>query len=152
MNKIHFSGVTNTKMATVLATMGVALKKPGIYITYDKDNPRSTGGQAHFLFEDLAAVDVLSKVYEASEADAELEGYLEDLIFKLDASDHAELETKIRNAIIVYGRKFLDNYQSVVRSLKEDIAKYVVIGGTPVFDRHGHFAGVQDFTVKGVKE
>jgi len=147
-----WSGITNTKLATVLATMGMPLRKPGVYITYDKENPRSSGGTAHFLFEASPRLSKLSSVYNDGKADSELDQYLDHTLrFKLSPEDLEELESKIRDALMVYGRKFLDNYQVIVKGLKDDIAKYVVIGGTPVFGPDGRFAGMQDFTVKGTK-
>jgi hypothetical protein len=152
-NPAIFSGITNTKLATVLATMGLPLRKHGVYITYDKENPKSSGGTAHFLFEDSIQnrVGKLSEIYNEGKADEDLDNYLEVLKATMPPAAFEELESKITDALIVYGRKFLDNYQIFVKSLKSDIAKYVVTGGTPVFDSLGNYAGIKDFTLRSVK-
>jgi hypothetical protein len=148
--------VTNTKKATVLATLGLHLAKPGIFIIYDFEHPKSTGGIAHFLFESNLAniVQQCLKVYDAGTADGDLENFINSYKGKSQVLDEfiAKLEPAIREALIVHGRKFLDNYQCIVKSLKTDIAAYVKTGGTPVFDQHGKFAGIQDFSLKGVRK
>ena len=148
--------VTSSKKATVLLTLGLPLAKPGVFILYDKEHPGSSGGVAHFLFESNLAniVQKCLRVYDAGTADGDLENFINSYKGKSAELDEfiAKLEPGIRNALIVHGRKFLDNYQAVVKSLKEDIAAYVMTGGTPVFDQHGKFAGIQDFTLKGVRK
>lgn len=147
--------VTNTKQATVLITLGLPLAKPGVFILYDKDNPGSSGGVAHFLFESNVANAVRQylRVYDEGQADGELDNFFASHRGKSPEIDDfiRQLEPVIRNALIVYGRRFLDNYQVVVKSLKTDIAAYVKTGGTPIYDQHGQFAGIQDFTLKGVR-
>jgi hypothetical protein len=144
--------ITNTKQATVLATLGLALRKPGIFITYDKANPQSSGGTAHFLFETVMAAKVLQYVaiYEEGKSDSELDEFVDRLRNLIDASLIAELEIKISHALITYGRRFLDNYTEIVKSLKHDTGRFSVVGGTPVFS-HGKLVAIEDFTVKGVK-
>jgi hypothetical protein len=148
--------VTNTKKATVLITLGLALAKPGVFILYDKDNPKSTGGVAHFLFESNLAnlVRQCLRTYDDGRADGDLENFLNAAKGRSPELGEfiRELEPVIRDALLVYGRRFLDNYQVIVKSLKTDIAAYVKTGGTPVYDQHGKFAGIQDFSLKGVKK
>ena len=148
--------VTNTKKATVLVTLGLPLAKPGVFILYDSDHPKSTGGIAHFLFQSNLAnvVRQCLRTYDEGRADADLESLLNSYRGKSPEIDAfiAKLEPAIRDALIVHGRKFLDNYQVIVKSLKTDIAAYVKTGGTPVFDQEGKFAGIQDFSVKGVRK
>jgi hypothetical protein len=149
--------VTNTKKATVLLTLGLPLAKPGVFILYDQEHPKeSTGGLAHFLFESNLAnvVQQCLKVYEIGTADGDLENFIDSYKGKSPELDQfiGQLEPAIRNALIVHGRKFLDNYQAIIKSLKTDIAAYVKTGGTPVFDQQGKFAGIQDFKVKGVRK
>lgn len=148
--------VTNTKKATVLITLGLALAKPGVFILYDKENPKSSGGVAHFLFESNLAnlVRQCLRIYDEGRADGDLENFINAAKGKSPEVDDfiRALEPVIRDALLVYGRRFLDNYQVIVKSLKTDIAAYVKTGGTPVYDRHGKFAGIQDFSVKGVRK
>jgi hypothetical protein len=148
--------VTNTKKACVLATLGLPLAKPGVFILYDAEHPKSTGGVAHFLFQSNIAnvVRQCLRIYDEGRADGDLENLLNSYRGKSPEIDAfiRELEPAIRDALIVNGRKFLDNYQVIVKSLKTDIAAYVKTGGTPVFDQEGKFAGIQDFSVKGVRK
>lgn len=148
--------VTNVKKATVLLTLGLPLAKPGVFILYDAEHPKeSTGGLAHFLFQSNVAniVRQYLRTYDDGQADGHLEVFLDAHKGKsreLDDFIH-ELEPIIRDALLVHGRKFLDNYTVVVGSLKTEIAAYVKTGGTPVYDQHGRYAGIQDFKLKGIR-
>jgi hypothetical protein len=148
--------VTNVKKATVLMTLGLALSKPGVFILYDKDHPMTSGGVAHFLFQSNLGniVRQCLQVYDAGTADGDLENFINSAKGKSAELDAfiAKLEPAIRDALIVHGRKFLDNYQVIVHSLKTEIASYVKTGGTPIYDQQGHFAGIQDFSLKGVRK
>ena len=148
--------VTNTKKATVLATLGFKFREDGaIFITYDENNPVSSGGTAHFLFESSIANDVQKalRTYDAGTADADLETFIEGWQGESPEVDAfiKELVPAIRDALIVNGRKFLDNYNVIVKGLKNDIKKYVKVGGTPVFDKQGNVVAYEDVTVKGIK-
>lgn len=152
MHSSIVNSITNTKLATVLLTLGRKLKpKDSIFIQYDRDTPPSTGGKAHFLFDTNIRNDIHrdAKVYEAGTADT----YLEEFVASLDLPDttKANLEQAIYNAYLVIGRRVLDNYQVVVRDLKTVIAKVVVTGGTPVHGKDGEFVGIQDFSIRIVK-
>lgn len=151
-SKIPTDGITNTKLAVVLYTLGVPLE--GVYITYDADHPGSSGGVAHFIFESSESnpVQKYLAVYNESTADVELDDYLETLEVAghLTAELRAELEKKFSLALIVYGRKFLDGYTNAVRDLKDKIAKYVVTGGEPAY-HEGKMIGTQNFTVMKLK-
>lgn len=153
---ILVDAVTNTKKATVLITLGLRLAKPGVFILYDKENPKSSGGVAHFLFESNLAnvVRQCLRIYDEGRADGDLENFLNAAKGKSQELDRfiRELEPVIRDALIVHGRKFLDNYQVIVKSLKNDIAAYVKTGGTPIYDQQGKFAGIQDFSLKGLRK
>lgn len=150
-----FDSITNTKTATVLMTLGLPLAKPGVFITYDKESPKSSGGTAHFLFDTNIKNAAKRHVatYDEGKSIDELETFLDGLRQRSDVPKGLieEIEAKLTDALIVYGRKFLDNYQVVVKSLKEDIKKWVVVGGTPIFDSNGNIAGIQDFSMKGLK-
>jgi hypothetical protein len=148
--------VTNTKKATVLATLGFKFREGGaIFIQYDDERPKSTGGTAHFLFESSIGNDVQKalRVYDVGTADADLETFIESWQGRSTEVDAfiKELVPAIRDALIVNGRKFLDNYTVMVKGLKEDIKKYVKTGGTPVFDKQGNVVAYEDFTIKGLK-
>jgi len=148
--------VTNTKKATVLITLGLPLAKPGVFILYDADHPKSSGGIAHFLFQSNLAnvVRQYLRTYDAGTADGDLENFVNSYKGKSAELDNfiAKLEPAIRDALIVHGRKFLDNYQVIVRSLKTEIAEYVKTGGTPIYDNQGQYAGIQEFSLKGVRK
>jgi len=148
--------VTNTKKATVLITLGLPLAKPGVFILYDVDHPKSSGGIAHFLFQSNLANAVRQhlRTYDAGTADGDLENFINSYKGKSAELDDfiAKLEPAITDALIAHGRKFLDNYQVIVRSLKTEIAEYVKTGGTPIYDNQGQYAGIQEFSLKGVRK
>ncbi len=154
-SSIILDSITNTKTAAVLYTLGFQLSEPGVFITYDKDNPKSSGGQAHFLFKSSLshAVERSVKTYNAGTADAELEEYVASLRECADIPNSVvdDLEKKIRDGLIVFGRKILDNYQVMVRDLKTKIAKHVVTGGTPVYGKDGQLAGIEGFSIRRVE-
>lgn len=153
---ILIDAVTNTKKATVLITLGLRLAKPGVFILYDQEHPRSSGGIAHFLFESNLAniVRKCLRTYDEGRADGDLEGFLNDSKGKSPEVDAfiRELEPRIRDALIVHGSKFLENYQVIVKGLKTEIAAYVKTGGTPVYDQEGQVAAIQDFSLKGIRK
>ena len=143
--------ITNTKFASIAMVLGLKLQKPGIYVTLDKDHPQSSGGQAHFLFETNLnnAVHRYLQIFNAGTADADLEKYLSTL--GLPAAQLAALELKIAEALIVYGRKFLDQHQVVVRYVKDEVKRFVITGGDPVTNDHGEVIGQQGFTITQIK-
>lgn len=153
--KIPVEAVTNTKAATVLCTLGLPLARPGVWIIYDKEHPKSSGGTAHFLFESSFnnKVQDYLRTYNAGIADIELDRFLDHSKGKSKEQDHfiAQLERLFAEALIVYGRRFLDNYAAIVKSLREDISKFVKTGGTPVFSSEGRLIGFQDFTITALK-
>src|SRR5258708_318184 len=111
--KMVVDSITNTKKATVLATLGFKFREGGaIFITYDENNPVSSGGTAHFLFESSIGNDVQKAlhVYDAGTADEYLETFLEEAQGRSPEVDAfiADLVPVIRDALIVNGRKFLD--------------------------------------------
>ncbi len=150
---IPLDGITNTKQAAVLATLGLNFARPGIYKTFDEDHPpKATGGTAHFLFESSASntVQKYIRIYEEEIADVTLDDFLESLKAELPAVKHAELERHIIEALLVYGKKILKNYETLVRFIKGDVAKFVVTGGDPVY-AEGRIAGIQNFSLRGLK-
>src|SRR5258708_4417194 len=95
--------VTNTKKATVLITLGLPLAKPGVFILYDKENPKSSGGVAHFLFQSNLAniVRQCVRTYDEGRADADLESLINAYRGKSpEVDDFLEvLEPAIRDAL-----------------------------------------------------
>jgi hypothetical protein len=144
--------VVNTKFVAVAMVLGLKLQKPGIYITIDEKNPASTGGVGHFLFETNLQNSVANylKIFEAGTADADLETYLATL--NLNPAQLAALEKKIAEALIVYGRKFLDQYQIVVRYVKDEVKRFTITDGDPVLNDRGQVVGRQGFTVTQEKK
>jgi hypothetical protein len=145
--------VTNTKKATVLITLGVPLQ--GVFIMQDREHPKSTGGQAHFVFESTVsnAVRRFLQVYDTGSADAELEIFIDKskgISRELDEFI-AKLEPLIRDALIVNGRKFLDNYQVTVKDLKERVAIWRKTGGRPVYDKAGNVVAQEDFKLTQIR-
>jgi hypothetical protein len=153
-NRQFVDSITNTKAATVLCTLGLRLARPGVWITYDREHPKSSGGTAHFLFESSQNNEVKRylAIYEAGTAEMALDIFLDGLKGQSREMDGivVTLERLIAEALIVYGRRFLDNYNVVTRSLKDDIAKMVITGGTPVFGPDGKIAGIENFTVSTI--
>ncbi len=154
-SSIILDSITNTKIAAALYTLGFQLAEPGVFITYDKDNPKSSGGQAHFLFKSSLShvVEKAVKTYNEGVADEELDEFLDSLRECADIPNSVvdDLEKKIHSAIIVYERKALNNYQVMVRDLKNKIAKHVVTGGTPVYGKDGELAGIEGFSIRRVE-
>lgn len=148
--------ISNTRAATVLCTLGLPLAKPGVCITYDREHPWSSGGVAHFLFESSRNNEVQRYlgIYEIATADLTLDEFLDKAKGKNHELDEfiSQLEKLIADALIVYGRRFLDNYNTIKRSLRDDISKYVVTGGTPVFDEKGNVAAIENFNVTELKK
>jgi hypothetical protein len=154
--RILVDSITNTKAACVLCTLGLRLAKPGVFITYDKQHPRSSGGVAHFLFETSENNEARRylAIYEAGVAETALDDFLEGAKGQSRELDQfiAQLEKLILEALIVYGRRFLDNYQVIAKSLRDDISKYVITGGTPVFDSAGKVQAIENFKVTQLKD
>jgi hypothetical protein len=149
---IPVDGISNTKQAATFCTLGLALAQPGMFVVFDKDHPRSTGGTAKFLFESNLAntVQRYVKIYEDGLADLDLDNFLEELKVDLSPEKHADLEKHITEALLVYGRKILANYSTLVAFLRSDVNKFVLTGGDPVYSE-GKVVGLQNFQMKGCK-
>src|SRR5215471_8054383 len=97
--------ITNTKAATVLCTLGLPLAKPGVYITYDREHPWSSGGVAHFLFESSQNNEVRRYlgIYEMGTADLALDQFIDNAKGKNRELDEfiTEIEKLITEALIV---------------------------------------------------
>ena len=132
------------------------LAKPGVYITYDRQHPRSSGGVAHFLFESSQNNEARKylAIYETGVADVVLDDFLDGAKGKNPEIDRfiSQLEKFLLEALIVYGRRFLDNYQVITKSLRDDISKFVVTGGTPVFDKAGKICAIENFKITQLNE
>ena len=114
-------GSTNdTKRAVVFATLGLALDPTtGIMVMHSAGQER-LDGEVYFNFNvPLENWDRVNAVYAAGQADTELDAMLERL--KADpayAAIGAELERRITDALIVYGRRYLENFQRILQFLK----------------------------------
>jgi hypothetical protein len=150
-NLIPTDSITDTKMAATLATLSLQFAKPGIFTLLDKDSPASTGGQAHYIFESSLSNTVRKyvKIYEDGVADVTLDEYLDTLKGKLSDKEWLELETKITEALVVYGKKILQNYSTLVHFIKSDVGKFIRTGGDPVIHK-GEVMGLQNFAIKPV--
>lgn len=149
-NLIPTQDITNTKFVAVALVLGLKLQKPGVFVTITKEHPPSSGGQAHFLFETNIgnAVARYLEVFETGTADADLWDYLDTL--KLKPGVREALEKNIAEALIAYGRKFLDQYQIVVRYVKDEVNRFVVTQGEPVYGPKGEIVGAQDFEIRQI--
>src|SRR5215475_8888786 len=143
--------IQNTKAACLLCTLGLRLAKPGVYITYNQQHRVYSRGIAHFLFESSQNTEARRylAIYDAGIADITLDSFLDESKGKSPEIDRfiSELEKLLLEALIVYGRRFLDNYDVISKSLKRDISKFVVTGGTPVFDKAGKVCAIENFKI-----
>ena len=111
--------IKDTKRAVVFATLGLPLDPIiGILVL------RATGqdrldGEAHFTFNvPLEQWDRVNQVYGAEMADIELDRMLDRLKGEpAYAAIGTELERMVTDALIIYGRRFLENYQRTVQFL-----------------------------------
>jgi len=106
----------DAKKAVVFATLGLPLDPViGILVMRSSGQDRMDG-DAHFTFNvPIENFDRVCQVYAAGDADTELDEMLDRL--KADPSYAAvgsRLERLISDALIVYGRRFLENYQRMV--------------------------------------
>jgi hypothetical protein len=114
-------GSTNdTKRAVVFATMGLPLDPvSGILIVHSNGQDR-LDGDAHFTFKvELDHWDRVNAVYSAGKADMDLDNMLERLKAEpAYAAIGAELERQVTDALLVYGRRFLENFVRTLQFLK----------------------------------
>lgn len=141
--------ITNTKQAACLATIGLPLKdNEGIYIHYDEENPRKSGGVAHFNFKPEVADEMqrLIGLYDAGDADVEFDALVDDLLANGDTETKRTaliLQRAYTNSLMVWGRKFLENYIRLIQFLKSEAGECVLTGGEPVYDDEGSLVGKQ---------
>lgn len=111
--------IKDTKRAVVFATLGLPLDPvTGILVMRSAGQDR-LDGEAHFTFNvPIEHFERVNRVYSAEKADVELDLMLERLKTQpAYAGIGAELERMITDALIVYGRRFLENYQRIVQCL-----------------------------------
>lgn len=111
--------IKDTKRAVVFATLGLPLDPvTGIIVTHAPGQDRMDG-EAYFTFDvALEHFERVNRVYAAEKADLELDSMLERLKSEpAYASIGTELERIVTDALIVYGRRFLENYQRMVQCL-----------------------------------
>lgn len=134
--------ITDTKKATSLATMGLQLCEGGIYVSYDKNHPKSSGGQANFLFQSDTdnVVRKYSYIYDGGTADSELDDMLDSLKSHTNPEVRkaiTELEEMFVAAAVVLIRRGLENYTRLVAFLKEQAPEFVVTGREESNDADG---------------
>jgi hypothetical protein len=110
----------DTKRAVVFATLGLPLDPvTGILVMREPGQDR-LDGEAYFTFNvPLEHWNRVNEVYSAEKADIELDSMLDRL--KADPAFTKiglELEQLIINALIIYGRRFLENYQRMSQCLR----------------------------------
>jgi hypothetical protein len=114
-------GSTNdTKRAVVFATLGLPLDPlTGVLVMRSNGQDR-LDGEVYFNFNvPLENWDRVNGVYSAGKADSELDLLLERLKKEpAYAAIGAELERRITDALIVYGRRYLENFQRTLQFLK----------------------------------
>ncbi len=133
----YVSSTNDTKQATVFSTLGLEWRFPAIYVIYDEEHPKSSGGVAHFNFasnEDNSFGDLLG-IYEKGSADIELDAWLDS---HEDREMIAELEPLLQKALVVWGRRFLENYRTIIRFLKTESPEIAHTKGDPVYDDKGN--------------
>jgi hypothetical protein len=118
------SGVPNgslkdTKRAVVFATLGLPLDPRIGILVMRKAGQDRLDSEAHYTFNITKEnFDRVNAVYEAQKADVELDELLERLkAHPPYAAIGTELERVISDALIIYGRRFLENYQRMVKLL-----------------------------------
>src|SRR5246127_595966 len=110
---VPMGSIRDTKRAVVFATLGLPLDpRIGILVIRETGQDR-LDGEAYFTFKvDKQNLDRVNEVYDAEKADFELDEMLDRL--KADPASAAigtQLERMISDALIIYGRRFLENYQ-----------------------------------------
>jgi hypothetical protein len=114
-------GSTNdTKRAVVFATLGLPLDPLSGILVMRSDGQDRLDGEVYFSFDvPLENWDRVNAVYAAGKADTELDLMLDRLKAEpAYAAIGVELERKITDALIVYGRRYLENFQRTLQFLK----------------------------------
>lgn len=145
----YVDSTNDTKQAAVFSTLGLPWRFPAVYITYDEEHPKSSGGIAHFSFassEDNSFRELLA-VYESGTADVEFDDWLDQK--KLEYPELiAELERLQLHALVVFGRRFLENYRYLIRFLKEECPEIAHTKGSPVYDKAGRLVAFQNVQIR----
>src|ERR1700740_2864066 len=134
--------IKDTKQAAVFATLGLPFKSPGVFVTFDKENPKSSGGVAHFVFASAAknSVGDLQQVWDEAKAELYLDEHLKD---------NPLLAKMVTDAVLVYCRRALENYRTLIHFIKTDAPEFVITGGEPV---PGVDGARQAFTIKKIRK
>ena len=111
--------IKETKRAVVFATLGIPLDPVTGILVLCSESADRLDGEAYYSFNvPLDNWDRVNEIYSAGTADVELDAAIDRL--KADpnlGSIATELERSIGDALIVYGRRFLENYQRMVQCL-----------------------------------
>ena len=151
--------LTNTKQAVAIATCGLPLV--AVHVEFNEEHPREIDGVkqpgiAHFVFTNDTEniLDHYARLYDAGEADVEMDRMLDRFAKDTNPAVRAaiaELEPAIVRALVVYGRRFLENYQRFVSFLKDEADEIIVMGGERTTDPETGRAALQNFRFKYVR-
>jgi len=111
--------IKDTKRAVVFATLGLPLNPATGILVIRFPGQNKLDSEAYFSFDvPLDNWDRVNEVYSTGTADLELDAALEQIKANpVFASIGTELERRISDALIVYGRRFLENYSRMVQCL-----------------------------------
>ena len=113
--------IKDTKRAVVFATLGLPLDPvTGIFVMRKAGVDR-LDGDAYFTFNvPLETFERLNLIYDAGTADVEFDQVLEEIkADPLFAAVARRLEILVVDALLVYGRRFLENYQRMLHCLRQ---------------------------------
>ena len=148
--------VTDAKAASCLLCMGFELEEKGIWIQYDKENPKqSTGGKPCFRFkhDQLHQIDWLLSQYDTDDAEETLERLFDEFISSKDNEVRLaaqKLKKAYFDSLICSLHHAIDHYLNVMRYLKTEAQQVVITGGEPAHDDDGRVIGTQGFKVKTI--
>ncbi len=145
---IPLESTNDTKRAAIFFTIGTPLKA----VAAEKYRDPQTGKvrkRAHIVFAtDQAGLTQLHQVYDVADADTRLDEFLKQSQSLPELKAFVtELQNYLTPALIVWGRRFLENKQRLVEFIQSEANEFSVIGGEPVFNEKGHHVGLQAFTL-----
>jgi hypothetical protein len=111
--------IKDIKQAVVFATLGIPLDPVNGILVLCRQGADRLDGEAYFTFNvPQNNFERIQYVYALDKADVELDAMLDRI--KADSATAgigAELERMISDALIIYGRRFLENYQRMTSCL-----------------------------------
>lgn len=111
--------IKDTKRAVIFATLGLPLDPAIGILVLVPDGTDRLDGEAYFTFNvQKEHLDRCNDVYNRATADVELDQMLERLKAEpASAAIGTQLERMISDALVIYGRRFLENYQRMTSLL-----------------------------------